>query len=350
MAFLLNISKENSDVKKFDDMISEMRLKSFLNTAILHDHIQEILKEMTDSVGDNGKNFGRNKIEMLSFITYFKRDENLSKYIISYAAEYNPDKFNISIETIKEIQEQEKEMVSKELKNIMEFESSDSVSAEEVNAQKEPNLNINTKAFDVYKLYLDRVVSLPFIKTNQDTLKSDQKQPNIFFKNCKYINYEVLQNDYFENARRCYVTYDFHPFDRFIFFYFYKICVTYMENRIKKLVSYVKSEPFLQFKNFNAFLKKFSPHFNAENVTSCGPSFIPISVNYVGGRSQSDEKIFLFDIDDVLFPTKQIISDFKHNYPFIGKQIHLPLRDFMMKILKTDWKNLKRKAKKLLNE
>ncbi|TBU07979.1 hypothetical protein CWI38_2324p0010, partial [Hamiltosporidium tvaerminnensis] len=182
-------------------------------------------------------------------------------------------------------------MVSKELKNIMEFESSDSVSAEEVNAQKEPNLNINTEAFDVYKLYLDIVVSLPFIKTNQDTLKSDQKQPNIFFKNCKYINYEVLQNDYFENARRCYSTFDkeFYPkyFGKNMFekYHFYKICVTYMENRIKKLVSYVKSEPFLQFENFDAFLKKFSPHFNAENVTSCGPSFIPISVNYVGGRS-----------------------------------------------------------------
>ncbi|TBU10627.1 hypothetical protein CWI38_1640p0010 [Hamiltosporidium tvaerminnensis] len=200
----------------------------------------------------------------------------------------------------------------------MEFESSDNFSAEEVNAQKEPNLNINTEAFDVYKLYLDRVVSLPFIKTNQDTLKSDQKQPNIFFKNCKYINYEVLQNDYFENARRCYSTFDkeFYPkyFGKNMFekYHFYKICVTYMENRIKKLVSYVKSEPFLQFENFNAFLKKFSPHFNAENVTSCGPSFIPISVNYVGGRSQSDEKIFLFDIDDVFEKIVERILDGNH--------------------------------------
>ncbi|TBU01130.1 putative pyrimidine 5'-nucleotidase [Hamiltosporidium magnivora] len=212
-------------------------------------------------------------------------------------------------------------------------------------------------------------------KISENKVRNDIRQHTIFSKKPIYIDHEHVRKDMIAKAKNCHVTYGFHSdlsilfeliFEKYFHssfdkeFYrehfnpeilkiykvlsenpdekireiafenFYKIIFTYYEKHIKYLLSRVRSESFLKYKDINAFFLELSCHIRLENPTSCGPSFISLNSNPIKSLCKS-EYVFVFDIDDTLFPTHKISSGFNKISGLFNTIPDRPLKDFLIK-------------------
>ncbi|KAK1350170.1 hypothetical protein LUQ84_3551 [Hamiltosporidium tvaerminnensis] len=431
----LDFSKEESTIKKFDDMISEMKsnpiafnisilfvsilrsktssmvaLESVLKTPLCDKAKRDIKEKHFNSLQKDMKYFTPSEIELLCFTAYFKPDSKFSwfllfqtriiyivfcelrdimesyfthlndkcefiEYINSYVSKYYFEEPQDDEDFFENIQENEKKIILNDFKEISMAYSKGVASNETMRSTEESTSNRNPDSSGFFqKIFRSLYSKWNKNKISENKVRNDIRQHTIFSKKPIYIDHEHVRKDMIAKAKNCHVTYGFHSdlsilfeliFEKYFHssfdkeFYrehfnpeilkiykvlsenpdekireiafenFYKIIFTYFEKHIKNLLSHVRSESFLKYKDINAFFLDLSCHIRLENPTSCGPSFISLNSNPIKSLCKS-EYVFVFDIDDTLFPTHKISSGFNKIPGLFNTIPDRPLKDFLI--------------------
>ncbi|TBU12086.1 putative pyrimidine 5'-nucleotidase [Hamiltosporidium tvaerminnensis] len=431
----LDFSKEESTIKKFDDMISEMKSnpiafnisilfvsllrsktlcktpESVLKTLLCDKAKRNIIEKHIFLLQKDMKYFTPSEIELLCFTAYFKPDSKFSwfllfqtriiyivfcefkdimesyfthlndkcefiEYINSYVSKYYFEEIQDDEDFFENIQENEKKIILNDFKEISMAYSKGVASNETMRSTEESTSNRNPDLSGGIQKYFGSLNSkLNKNKISENKVRKDIRQHTIFSKKPIYIDHEHVRKDMIAKAKNCHVTYGFHSdltilfeliFEKYFHssfdkeFYrehfnpeilkiykvlsenpdekireiafenFYKIIFTYFEKHIKNLLSHVRSESFFKYKDINAFFLDLSCHIRLENPTPCGLSFKSLNSN-PNEIFCNSEYVFVFDIDDTLFPTDKISSAFEEIPGLLYTTPDRPLKDFLIK-------------------
>ncbi|TBU07933.1 putative pyrimidine 5'-nucleotidase [Hamiltosporidium magnivora] len=446
----VKFSKENSEIQTYYNMITEMKSNPivfhvsalfihFLNhktfgtiktelivrTPISKQVNFEVLKEYIESLELTKNNLTSNELEMLCFTTYFKKRQSF-KWLLVFRTriiyvvfskfknifkEYFPN-FNTQSEFAKymyffiseyytyddqtdndilEIQEEEKDIVLKDLKEILKPCSINTIFTSGCKERKELNLDSNYDTSNIYERLFSNTNSEFNIKDiTQYTIKYDQNTPcenhidmmfaefknsilqhakscsaaHVFYSNMIELFSSIFRNyyalSYHENICKEYFNEDIlnaysqilkqrdEQANKMIFNNYYKILFTYLEDHLNKLLSYVTTKPFLEFENISCFLKEFIWNPEYSSALRVGPFYVCLSLNPIKSMFYN-EKVLVFDIDDTLFPTELFQAHFnKYEYGFDYTAPDQPLKSFMIQFIQNTKEYNESKCKELV--
>ncbi|KAK1350175.1 hypothetical protein LUQ84_001149 [Hamiltosporidium tvaerminnensis] len=312
---------------------------------------------------------------MEPYFTHLNDKCKFIEYINSYFSKYYFEEIQDDDDFFENIQEHEKKIISYDLKKISMAYSKGVASNRTMRSTEESTSNRNPDLSGGIQKYFGSLNSkLNKNKISENKVRNDIRQHTIFSKNPIYMDCMHVRKDMIAKAKNCHVTYSFHSdlsilfeliFEKYfhssfdevfyrkhfnpkifdiyeavlekpdekireiVFENFYKIIFTYYEKHIKYLLSRVRSESFSKYENIKAFFLELSCHIRLENP-SCGPSFISLNSNPIESFCKS-EYVFVFDIDDTLFPTHKISSGFNKISGLFYTTPDRPLKDFLIK-------------------